>query len=154
MKYQCQITAQRKLRPLYFTSDEQFQWMIAILNHFIPDVALETEGLKAVGASLGIQKPESTGTNHTPMRSLPASLEGAYLQRSSSTPNQSDAMSEGSQSPVPSEKDRDEEVHGAESLIVMNDPNDAPSQQSTSIEIRTVLSYMELISRRYSTNER
>jgi hypothetical protein len=139
MKYQCQITAQRKHRPLYFTSDEQFQWMITILHHFIPDVALETEGLKAIGASLGISKPESTGSHQTPMRSLPASLEGAYLQRSSITPNQSEGMSEGSQSPAPSETDRDDEVHAAESLITMTDTNDAPSQQSTPLEIRTAL---------------
>ena len=113
--------------------------MIAILNHFIPDVALETEGLKAIGASLGIPKPEPTGSHQTPMRSLPASLEGAYLQRSSSTPNQSEAMSEGSQSSAPSETDKDDEVHAAESLIIMTDTNDAPSQQSTPVEMRKAL---------------
>ena len=110
--------------------------MIAILNHFVPDVSMETEGLKAVGASLGIAKPESTGSYQIPMRSLPASLEGAYLKQSSSTPNQSEGMSEGSQSPAPSETDRDDEAHAAESLI---NTNDAPSQQSTPVEIRTAL---------------
>src|SRR5271169_1409329 len=144
MKFQCQITAQRKHRPLYFTSDEQFQWMIAILQHFVPDINLELEGLKAVGAKLGIPGPAlalpPTGLNQTPMRSLPPSLEGAYLQRASSTPNQSEGLSERSQSPAPSETDRDDEEHVAESLLTMTDLNDPSSQQITPAEIRTTIS--------------
>lgn len=144
MKFQCQITAQRKHRPLYFTSDEQFQWMIAILQHFVPDINLELEGLKAVGAKLGIPGPAlalpPTGLNQIPMRSLPPSLEGAYLQRTSSTPNQSEGLSERSQSPAPSETDRDDEEHVVESLLTMTDLNDPPSQQIAPAEIRTTIS--------------
>ena len=131
MKFQCQITAQRKHRPLYFTSDEQFQWMIAILQHFIPDISLELEGLKAVGANLGISGPASSGSNQAPMRSLPASLEGAYLQRTSSTPNISEGMSERSQSPVASETDKDDEVNAAEGLLTITDTNYGILQHST-----------------------
>ena len=152
MKFPCQITAQRKHRPLYFTSDEQFQWMIAILQHFIPDINLELEGLKLAGAQLGISGPAPPGPPQTPMRSLPASLEGAYLQRSSSTPNQSEGMSERSQSP-PSETEKDEDVHAAESLLIMTDTGQPASKQSTPSGTRTVINYIELTTRGSSPRE-
>jgi hypothetical protein len=110
--------------------------MIAILQHYIPDINLDLEGLKAVGAKLGIPGPAPSGLNPTPMRSLPPSLEGAYLQRTSSTPNQSEMMSERSQSPLPSETDRDDEEIAGESLVVMTDMNDPSSQQVTPPDIR------------------
>jgi hypothetical protein len=135
MKYQCQITAQRKHRPLYFTSDEQFQWMIAILQHFLPDINLELEGLKAIGAKLGIPGPAPTVSHQTPTRILPASLEGAYIQPGSSTPNHSEGMSERSPSP-PSETDRDDDANVPERLLIMTDTNEAQSQQSTAPEFR------------------
>jgi hypothetical protein len=150
MKFQCQITAQRKHRPLYFTSDEQFQWMIAILQHFVPDINLELEGLKAVGTKLGIQGPASSGLPQMPMRSLPASLEGAYLQRSSSTPNLSEGMSERSQSPPQSETDRDDEAHAAESLLIMTDASLPPSQRPTPPDSRNI-STRAVLTRRENT---
>lgn len=122
--------------------------MIAILQHFVPDINLELDGLKAVGTKLGIQGPAPSGPPPMPMRSLPASLEGVYVQRSSSTPNLSEGMSERSQSPPPSETDRDDEAHAAESLLIMTDPNLPPSQQPTppgtrNIPIHTVLTHRE-----------
>jgi hypothetical protein len=139
MKFHCQITAQRKLRPLYFTSDEQFQWMIAILQHFIPDINLELDGLKAIGKELGIQGPAPPGPPQTPMRSLPPSLEGVYIQRATSTPGQSEGMSERSQSPG-SEMEREDEVHAVEGLLTMTDTGDAstPSEARKS-KICTIL---------------
>jgi hypothetical protein len=137
MKFQCQITATRKVRPLYFTSDEQFQWMIAILQHFLPDINLELEGLQAVGKELGIAGPAPPGPLQTPMRSLPASLEGVYLQRRMSTSNQSDGMSERSQSPE-SDMERDNEGDALDDLQ-MTDTDVPKSQESTSPETRMLI---------------
>lgn len=152
MKFTCQITAQRKHRPLYFTSDEQFQWMIAILQHFIPDVHLELEGLKAIGAQLGIQGPSSSGLPQQPMRSLPASLEGQYPPRATSTPVHSEGLSERSPSPG-SELEKEDDVHAAESLLNMTD---TPSQRSTPSEIRKYTRLWGLRNRRnsYSSSAR
>jgi len=69
--------------------------MIAILQHFIPDINIDLEGLKAVGAELGIQGPAPSGAvPQMPLRNLPASLAETYLQRTGSTSNQSEEMSE------------------------------------------------------------
>jgi hypothetical protein len=107
MKFHCQITAQRKHRPLYFTSDEQFQWMIAILQHFVPGINLELNGLKALGAQLGVVGPSPGPPAQVPIRSLPTSLELAYEQPTESISNTSEHMSERSHSP-PGDGDRED----------------------------------------------
>jgi hypothetical protein len=133
MKFKCEITAQRKHRPLYFTSDEQFQWMIAILQHFIPDINLELEGLKAIGAQLGIEGPASPGAPQVPTRNLPASMEGVYLKLGTSTSNQSEVMSDRSQSPERDASAKDE-VNAAEGLLT--DTGVSESLRFTSPETR------------------
>jgi hypothetical protein len=150
MKFPCQITATRKNRPLYFTSDEQFQWMIAILQHFIPDINLELDGLKTIGTQLGIPGPAPPGYSQTPMRSLPASLEGIF-QRGTSMSNQSEAMSERSQSPN-SAMGKEDEVDAAEGLMDMTDTGvaeseTAPESQETTPQGFRISFSMELTTR-------
>jgi len=121
--------------------------MIAILQHFIPDMHLELEGLKTIGAQLGIQGPSSSGLPpQQPMRSLPASLEGQYPPRSTSTPVHSEGLSERSPSPG-SELEKEDDMHAAESLLNMTD---TPSQRSTPSEIRKYTRLWELRNRRDS----
>jgi len=131
MKFHCQITAQRKHRPLYFTSDEQFQWMIAILQHFVPDINFELESLKAVGKSLGIQKPSTQVITQSPMRALPQTLEAQY-KKDTLTPNPSERLSERSHTPQ-SENGKDDETNAVEGLLTM----EPSSQQATPAEPRT-----------------
>jgi hypothetical protein len=126
MKFHCQITAQRKHRPLYFTSDEQFQWMIAILQHFVPDINLELDGLKALGSQLGVVGPAPPPPAQTPMRNLPPSLERAYGQTSESASNPSERMAGRSQSPT-SELDGEEELNMSEDLVIPNAESLHPS---------------------------
>ena len=83
--------------------------MIAIIQHFIPDINFELEGLKAAGEKLGIPAPAPSPAGQTPRRSLPPSLEAANLQRSESTPGQSEVMSERSRSRGPSDFAEEEE---------------------------------------------
>jgi len=108
LKYPCKTTTQRKRRPLYFTSDEQFQWIIAIIQHFLPDIDLELDGLKAAGAKLGIAAPAHPVAGQTPRLSLPPSLEAPSLQHSESSHAQSDVM--GEKSPSPERSASEEEV--------------------------------------------
>ena len=148
MKFHCQITAQRKHRPLYFTSDEQFQWMIAILQHFVPDISLELDGLKALGAQLGVVGPAHPPPPQTPMRSLPPSLERAYGQTTESSSNQSEYMSGRSESPT-SEVGREDELQISEDLA--SSPNaEALHLSSTTITRKCSYSIFSYI-RREST---
>ena len=86
---------------------------------------------------------------------FPASLEGAYLQRTSLTPNQSEGMSDRSPSPLPSEPElKDDEENVTESLLTMTDLNDPPSQRATPPDIRILMTTSKLIGvRGNSTNE-
>jgi hypothetical protein len=119
MKYFCQITAQRKHRPLYFTSDEQFQWMIAIIQHFMPEVQFDLEGLRSAGKSLGIENPAPQNLTQAPLRPLPATLEVVYGQ-DNATPNASENVSEKGQA-TEDENERDEESTAVEGLLTMTD---------------------------------
>jgi len=114
--------------------------MIAIIQHFVPDINFELEGLKATGAKLGIAAPAPPVPGQTPRRTLSTSVEAAYLQGSDSTPAQSEAMSERSPSPEPSEFEEDEEdVIATEDLptTVEPKPDEQPSaQQPVSLENR------------------
>lgn len=95
---------------MYYASDEQFQWMIAIIQHFLPDINLELEGLKAAGAKLGIAVPAPPVAGQTPTLNLPPSLEAPQLQQSDSTSAKSDIMSERSPSAELSEFEEEEEA--------------------------------------------
>lgn len=108
--------------------------MIAILQHFLPDINLELEGLQAVGKELRIAGPAPPGPLQTPMRSLPASLEGVYLQRGMSMSNQFDGISERSHSPE-SDMEKDNEADVVDDLQ-MTDMDVPESHESTSPEIR------------------
>jgi hypothetical protein len=105
--------------------------MIAILQHFVPDINMELEGLKAVGKELGVQGPAPPGPLQTPMRSLPPSLGGVYIKRATSTPGRS---SERSQSPG-IDMDKDDEVNAAEGLLTMTDTG-GPSTPSEAGKMR------------------
>ena len=120
--------------------------MIAIIQHFIPDINFELEGLKAAGAKFGIATPAPPLPGQTPRRSLPPSLEAAYLQRFDSTPGQSDAMSERSPSLDPSEFEEEEEgdvtAAGHVSTIVEPRLNEQPLVvQSAALEKRNSVLY-------------
>lgn len=121
MKYPCRITAHRKQKPIYYASDEQFQWMIAIIQHFLPDINLELEGLKAAGAKLGIAVPVPPVAGQTPTLSLPPSLEAPQPQQSDSTSAKSDVMSERSPSLEHSEFEEEEEEEDKEDAIRTDD---------------------------------
>jgi len=114
--------------------------MIAIIQHFVPDINFELEGLKAIGAKLGIAAPAPPVLGQAPRRSLPPSMEAAYLQGSDSTPAQSEATSKRSQSPDPSEFEEDEEeVVTTVDLLTIVDPklDEEPSaQEPVSLENR------------------
>jgi len=111
MKFECRITAQRKNRPLYFTTEEQFQWMIAILQHFVPDIELSLEGLKAVGTRLGISTPADSVPPQQPRQILPANLQPV---------GPPEEMSDASPSPEPSEIGEDEESLADEGPMNLN----------------------------------
>ena len=117
---------------MYYALDEQFQWMIAIIQHFLPDINLELEGLKAAGAKLGIAVPVAPVAGQTPTLSLPPSLEAPQLQQSDSTSAKSDVMSERSPSAQHSEfeeEDDDDEEEDKEDAIRTDDtPTNANSQ--------------------------
>jgi len=125
MKFQCQITAQRKQRPLYFTSDEQFQWMIAIIQHFVPDINLDLEGLKAVGKSLGIEGPAPHGTAESPMRPLPVPLEATSGQDNTPS-NPSENMSEKGGHMTEDDNEKDDETNALEGPLTMTDTTSQP----------------------------
>jgi len=57
MQYKCEITTQRKQKPVQPNSEEQFQWMPADLRHEIPEINLDVEGLRDVDAKIGIAEP-------------------------------------------------------------------------------------------------
>ena len=90
--------------------------MIAILQHFVPDINLELDGLKALGTQLGVVSPAPPPPAQTPMRNLPPSLERAYGQASESASNPSEHMAGRSQSPT-SELDGEEEL--SEDLVTI-----------------------------------
>lgn len=81
--------------------------MIAILQHFVPGINLELEGLKTLGAQLGVVGPAPPPPAQTPIRTLPTGLELAYGQPTESISNPSEHMSERSHSP-PGEVDRED----------------------------------------------
>lgn len=81
--------------------------MIAILQHFVPGINLELDGLKALGAQLGVVGPVPGPPAQTPIRSLPTSLELAYRKLTESVSNPSEHMSERSHSP-PGDGDRED----------------------------------------------
>jgi hypothetical protein len=112
--------------------------MITILRHFVPDIDLTLDGLKAAGQKLGIQGPTSPGLLGAPMRNLPPTLDTPYLRRSESAPNQPEGLSERSQSPQ-SETEKDEDVHAAESLVNMTDTGTSPPGQSPMTETRMII---------------
>ena len=131
MKFHCQITAQRKHRPLYFTSDEQFHWMIAILQHFVPDINLELDGLKALGAQLGVAGPALPPSAQAPMRNLPPTLERAYGQGLESSSNPSENIAGSTQSPV-------SDFLGEEELDISEDHGPTPNDDSFNPPTRTM----------------
>jgi hypothetical protein len=97
--------------------------MIAIIQHFVPDINLELEGLKAAGAKLGIVAPAPPLPGQAPRQSLLPSLEPAFLQDSDPTPAQFEAASERSPSPEPSEFEESEaDVTATEDLTTTLDP--------------------------------
>jgi hypothetical protein len=114
--------------------------MIAIIQHFVPDINLELEGLKAAAAKLGIAAPAPPIQGQAPRRSLPPNLEPALLQRSDSTPAQSEAASEKSPSPEPSEFEESEaDVPATEDLSITLDPKldeQPPAQVQATLEKR------------------
>jgi len=95
--------------------------MIAILQHFVPGINLELNGLKALGVQLGVVGPAPGTPAQPPIRSLPTSLELAYEQPTESISNASEHMSERSHSP-PGEGDREDNEGQAidESLTLSN----------------------------------
>ena len=114
--------------------------MIAIIQHFVPDINLELEGLKAAAAKLGIATPAPPIPGQAPRQSLPPSLETAYLQGSDSNPAQSEAASEKSPSPEPSEFEESEaDVTATEDLPTTLDPKldeQPPAQGQATLEKR------------------
>jgi len=114
--------------------------MIAIIQHFVPDINLELEGLKAAAAKLGIAPPAPPIPGQAPRRSLHPGLDPALLQGSDSTPGQSEAASEKSPSPEPSEFEESEaDVTTIEDLLTTLDPKldeQPPAQGQATLEKR------------------
>lgn len=115
--------------------------MIAILQHFVPDINLELDGLKALGAELGVVGPAPPPSAQTPMRSLPPSLERAYGQIAESSSNQSEYMSGRSESPTSVVAEEDEQQINKDPAI---SPNAEMSHPSSPILTRNFSSLISL----------
>ena len=114
--------------------------MIAIIQHFLPDIQLDLEGLKAAGKSLGIENPTAQYAIKSPLRPLPATLESAYNQ-DTSTPNASENMSEKGQTT----EDENEEANIAVEAMETPRPLTETPQQTTPFVRRNLPGFTELI---------
>ena len=88
MQYKCEITTQRKQKPVQPNSEEQFQWMAADFRHEIPDIGLDVQGLRDVGAKSGIVEPP-LGNGNLPVttKGLAISETGEKLEKLGETLN-------------------------------------------------------------------
>jgi hypothetical protein len=100
MQYKCQITAQRKQKPLQPSSDEQFQWMAAILQHNVPDINLDMGGLRDVGSSMGIPGPSAGNGDQTMIRNATTIMDVGGQLGHIETLNESGGQSQRTETPI------------------------------------------------------
>jgi len=129
MQYKCEITTQRKQKPVQPNSEEQFQWMAAILQHEIPDINLDVEGLRDVGTKMGIAEPPPGNGSLSVTPKGPAISEGGeQAEKMGEALNDLGGQSGRSQSPI-SEIDLDQKPGDTAQIPVVVRDSPRISQQ-------------------------